>query len=126
MFTNPYRPQANGLCERTNQTIEGILRTLIRDNGKQWDNDLAFALMAYRATPHSTTGFSPNMMVYGKENSMQCDIMYGQKGAVSNRQHGCSCEYVDKLRTNMVSAYVRARQIMGIAANRRRHCNKIL
>ncbi len=46
-FTTPYRPQANGLCERTNQTIEGILRTLIRDNTKQWDNDLAFALMAY-------------------------------------------------------------------------------
>ncbi len=26
-FTTPYRLQANGLCERTNQTIEGILRT---------------------------------------------------------------------------------------------------
>ncbi len=47
MFTTPYRPQANGLCECTNQTIEGILRTLIRDNRKQWDNDLVFALMAY-------------------------------------------------------------------------------
>ncbi len=57
MFTTPYRPQDNRLCECTNQTIEGILSTLIRDNRKQWDNGLAFALMAYRATPHSTTGF---------------------------------------------------------------------
>ncbi len=31
----------NRLCESTNQTIEGILRTLIRDNRKQRDNDLA-------------------------------------------------------------------------------------
>ncbi len=119
-FTTPYRPEANGLCESTNQTIEGILSTLIRDNRKQWDNDLAFALMAYRATPHSTTGFSPNMVVYGNENSIPCDIMYGQTGAVYNIQHCCFCEYVDNLRINMVSAYVRAHQIMGIAANRQR------
>ncbi len=76
--------------------------------------------MAYRATPYSTTVFSPNMMVYGKGNSMPCDIIYGQTGAVYNRQHCCFCEYIDKLRTNMVSAYVHARQTMGIAANRQK------
>ncbi len=106
-FTNPYRPQASGLCERTNQTIEGIFRTLIKGNRKQWDNDLAFALMAYLATPHSTTGFSPIMKVYGKENSMPCDIMYGQRGAVYNRQHGCFCEYVDKLRYRPMFVHVK-------------------
>ncbi len=62
IFITPYWPQANGLCECTNQTIEDILRTLIRDNRKHWDNDLDCALMAYQATPHSTTGFSPNMI----------------------------------------------------------------
>ncbi len=76
--------------------------------------------MAYRATPHSTTGCSPNMLVCDRENSMPCGIMYEQKGAVYNRQHGCFCEYVDKLRKSMVAAYVRARQTMGIPANRQR------
>ncbi len=60
------------------------------------------------------------MMVYGKENSMPCDIMYGQTGAVYNRQYSCFCEYVNKLRTNTVSAYVRGWQAMGIAANSQR------
>ncbi len=46
-FTTPYQPQVNGLCECTNQTIEGILKTLVRENRIHWDNDLAFALMAY-------------------------------------------------------------------------------
>ncbi len=45
----------------------------------QWDNDLAFGLTAYQAIPHSTTGFSPNMMVYGRENLMPCDIMYSRQ-----------------------------------------------
>ncbi len=80
-----------------NQTIKKILKTLIHDNRRQWDNDLAFALMAYRATPHSTTGFSPNMLVYDRENSMPCDILYGQIGAVYNRQHSYFYEYVNKL-----------------------------
>ncbi len=81
--------------------------------------------MAYRATPRSTTGFSPNMLVYGRENSMPCDIMYGQTGAVYNRQHSSFCEYVDKLQNNMVASYVRAHQTMGTAAKRQRiyHCN---
>ncbi len=51
---------------------------------------------------------------------MPYDIMYGQTGAVYNRQHSCFCEYGDKLRTNMVATYVRAHQTMGIAANRQR------
>ncbi len=76
--------------------------------------------MAYRATLHSTTGFSPNMLVYSRENSIPCDIMYGQTGAVYNRQHSCFCEYIDKLRTNMVEVYIRACQTMGTAANRQR------
>ncbi len=74
--------------------------------------------MACRATPHPTTGFSPNMLVYGRENSMPSDVMYGQTGAVFNRQHSCFCEYVDKLRINMVAAYVRACQTMGTEANK--------
>ncbi len=56
------------------------------------------------------------MLVYGRENSMPCDIMYSQTGAVYNRQHGCFCEYIAKLKT----AYVHACQTMSIAANRQR------
>ncbi len=51
---------------------------------------------------------------------MPCDIMYNQSGGVYNRQHSSSCEYIDKIRTNMVAAYVHACQTMGIAANRQR------
>ncbi len=94
MFTTPYNPQANRLCEHSNQTIENILKALVRNNRTQWDNDLAFAGMAYWATPHST-GFSPNILVYGREYLMPCNIMYGQTGAVYNRQHSCFCEYLD-------------------------------
>ncbi len=44
--------------------------------------------------------------------------MYVQTGNVYNRQHSCFCEYVNKLRTNMVTTYVHAHQSMGMATNR--------
>ncbi len=51
MFTSPYQPKANGLCDRINQNIKNILKTLVRDNRTHWDNCLFFALMAYELLP---------------------------------------------------------------------------
>ena len=34
-----------------------------------------FIAMAYRATPHESTGFSPNFMMDGRELSMPVDVM---------------------------------------------------
>ncbi len=73
--TNPYRPRSNGLAERSNQTIEKLLRCLIRDNRCEWDLHLQSALMAYRATPHASTGCTPNLLMFGNENNMPLDLL---------------------------------------------------
>ena len=65
-LTAPYRPQSNGLCERTNQTAENILRATVSQFGTEWDQHLDFAMMAYRAIPHSSTGYTPNMLATGR------------------------------------------------------------
>jgi len=122
-FSSPYRPKSNGLCERTNQTIEGILRSMIRDKRNEWDQALPFAMMAYRATPQTSTSFTPNMLVFGRENIMPADIMFGQTGMRVPHAHDCYCEYVDWLRKAMVDSYVRARYIMGLAAERQKACH---
>jgi len=90
--------------------------TLGNGNREDWDLALPYAMMAYRATPHTTTGYTPNMLVYGREATMPSDILYGQTGVVNRKVHGCYCAYVDWLRNTMINAYVVARQRMGIAA----------
>jgi hypothetical protein len=104
-FITPYRPKGNGLCERTNGTIETILKCMIREQRHEWDIALPYALMAYRSTPHSSTNLSPNMMVYGRESTMPCDIMYGNMTNKIPRSHACYCAYVDDLRSKMVNSY---------------------
>ena len=61
------RPQSDGMCERFNHTIQNMLSTALTDHVFDWDEVLPFLLMAYRASRHESTGFSPNKMLYGKE-----------------------------------------------------------
>ncbi|KAL5475937.1 hypothetical protein EMCRGX_G025817 [Ephydatia muelleri] len=35
--TSPYHPQTDGLIERFNQTLKGMLRKIVQDEGKDWD-----------------------------------------------------------------------------------------
>lgn len=53
--SSPRHPQGNGLVERTVQTIKRLLKKSTPNTG----NDFYLALLAYRSTPHESTGISP-------------------------------------------------------------------
>ncbi len=113
----PYRPQSNGIYERMNQTIENIIKCAVRDERSTWDKSLHFVMMAYHATPQTSTGFTPNMLVTGKETNMPFDLIYS---SLNSRRHlnnyECFCSYVEDLRNSMVNAYFRTRKCLGNAA----------
>lgn len=66
----------HGMVERFNQTLETMLSAYVSDNHKDWDRQLLYVMMAYRATEHETTGFSPNMLILGRETSTPLDLVY--------------------------------------------------
>ncbi len=98
-FTMPYRPQSNGLCEHMNQTIENIIKCTVREDWINWDKSLDLVMMAYRSTPQTSTGFTLNMLVRGKETNMPVDLIYGSPNS-RRRLHNydCYCNYVEDLR----------------------------
>ena len=59
----PQWPQANGETERFMRTIKKV----IRGNKRNWKQELYKRLLAYRATPHSTTGVSPASVIFGRD-----------------------------------------------------------
>ncbi|XP_041945156.1 uncharacterized protein LOC121707019 [Alosa sapidissima] len=64
--TTPYHPQTDGLVERYNQTLKGMLRKYVSANGKDWDRWLPYLLFAYREVPQASTGFAPFELLYGR------------------------------------------------------------
>jgi hypothetical protein len=107
--TTYYRPQSDGLVENLNQTLKGIIQRMIIDQPKDWDEHLQLATMAYRATPHSSTGYSPNQMMLGREVLLPIDLLVGPAPGESDT-FLCSTEYVQWLQNTFRKAHARARE----------------
>ncbi|MCO5581996.1 hypothetical protein L7F22_035886 [Adiantum nelumboides] len=65
--STPYYPQSNGLVEKANGIIIGIIRKMVKNKTKLWDDFLDGALCAYRTTYKEGTEFTPFHLVYGQE-----------------------------------------------------------
>ncbi|XP_048357553.1 uncharacterized protein LOC125435398 [Sphaerodactylus townsendi] len=64
--TTAYHPQSNGLTERFNGTLKGMLRTYVDSHPQDWDEKLPQLLFAYREVPQESTGFSPFELMFGR------------------------------------------------------------
>ena len=53
-----------------------MLIAYVNETQTDWDEHLPYVLMAYRATEHSSTNMTPNLMFYGTENRMPIDLLY--------------------------------------------------
>ena len=62
-----YHPQCDGMVERFNRTLKGMLRKHAARFGMQWDTYLHGVLWAYRNTPHESTGEKPSFLLYGHD-----------------------------------------------------------
>jgi len=58
---------SNGLAERVHGVLHVSIAHYIVSSGTNWDLVVPFFLMAYRATPHSTTVYSPFYLTHGRE-----------------------------------------------------------
>ena len=62
-YTTPLWPRANGEVERQNRSLLKSIRAAHAE-GKNWREELNKFLLAYRSTPHLTTGKSPAKLLF--------------------------------------------------------------
>ena len=62
----PLWPQANGEVERQNRSLLKRIR-IAHSSGRDWKTDLQTYFLAYRSTPHNTTGMSPAELLFGRK-----------------------------------------------------------
>nr|GEV91043.1 RNA-directed DNA polymerase [Tanacetum cinerariifolium] len=74
-FSSSHHPQTYGQTEVVNRSLGNLLRSLIRDNAKQWDFILLQAEFAYKRSVNRTTGKSSLEVVYGWNSITPMDLV---------------------------------------------------
>ncbi|KAK4517547.1 uncharacterized protein ATC70_000887 [Mucor velutinosus] len=74
-LTSAFHPRTNSKVERYNGVIKQMLRKYVNGAIHRWDDFVNAALWASRIRVHSTTGFSPYYLVYGREPRLPGDVL---------------------------------------------------
>lgn len=72
--TSPYHPSSNGEAERFVQTFKRALKAGSRETGTV-EQKLCRFLLAYRSSPHCTTGVSPAELFLGRPVRTRLDLL---------------------------------------------------
>jgi transposase InsO family protein len=65
--TSSYHAAFNGMVERLHCSLHSGLSHYVNASHKNWDEVVPYYLMSHRATPHTTTGYSPFYLLHGRE-----------------------------------------------------------
>ena len=118
--TTAYKPSTNGVVERFHRTLNSMLGKVVSDSQRDWDEKLPLVMAAYRASPHNSTGFSPNRLFLGRENRMPLDLLMGLPPEERNDESNVD-DYVANQQEIAESAYRIAREQLRTAAQRRKN-----
>jgi transposase InsO family protein len=72
--TTPYHAQSDGLVERFNSTLQTMLKAVVNEERNDWDDHLNWVVMAYRSSVHESTGCTPHLLLFGREQTMPLDL----------------------------------------------------
>jgi len=103
--TTPFHPRSDGQTKRANRTILQMLRTSIDAQPESWPDRVPALLAAYRVTPHSVTGISPNMAMMGREILLPASLIVQPP----EEPVGVTTSFAAEFRQNMRNAHASVR-----------------
>ena len=116
--TTPYHPQGDPQPERFNRTLLSMLATLGHEKKRSWSQHIPYVVHAYNSTKCDSTGYSPYLLMFGREARLPVDLCFGTSpDGTGDRHHS---RYVEKLKGDLQEAY----QLASQAADKTHQRNK--
>ena len=119
--TSVRNPKGNSQAEKFNKTLVRMIKAYLKGEQENWDSNLGCLVAAYRATPHSSTGLSLNIMMLGREVRIPAELKSGVTGDVDGNMVTSYGEYVNWLRDRMQVAHEIARSHLQSAARHHKY-----
>nr|KAG5692917.1 hypothetical protein BaRGS_031421 [Batillaria attramentaria]KAG5699313.1 hypothetical protein BaRGS_004250 [Batillaria attramentaria] len=115
--TSAYHPMGNGMTERFNRTLLGMLGTLEADKKTQWHKYVAPLVHAYNCTKHEGTGYAPYFLMFGRHPRLPVDLVFGLNRNDDSRNH---TTYVTELKRRLQESYKMAASAAETAQDRQK------
>ncbi|KAK1586319.1 hypothetical protein Q3G72_001248 [Acer saccharum] len=93
-FSSAYHPQTDGQTEVVNKSLGNLLRCLVGENTRAWDQKLSQAKFAHNHAINRSTGFSPFQVVYSVLPRGSLDLLPLPN---KTRIHGKAGDFVEHL-----------------------------
>lgn len=100
--TTPYHAMGNGMTEKFNQTLINMLKTLDRQEKRNWKAHVAPLVHAYNASRHASTKYAPFVLMFGRQPRLPIDLLLNSPGESQEQSHS---KYVETLKRNLQNAY---------------------
>ncbi|MGH0130392.1 UNVERIFIED_CONTAM: hypothetical protein FKN15_009195 [Acipenser sinensis] len=101
--TSPYHPEGDPQPERFNRTLLNMLGTLEKCKKIQRSQHVSYLVHAYNCTKNEATGFSPYLLMFGREARLAVDICFGVSPDGAGPE--TYLQYVKKLKQELQDAY---------------------
>lgn len=111
-----YRPCSNGVIEKFNATLQKMIHSFINKNVNEWDMYIGILLSAYRSMTHPATGFTPNMMMLGREVFLPNQILF----PFPENHAFETTEYVKQLKSHLEDIFHIARKNLKSSAQQQK------
>ena len=102
--TSGYHPQTDGLVEKFNSTLQGMISKASDKNPTEWDKQLPLLLFAYRSVVQESTKESPFFLLYDRDPRLPTGTILGQ----SRTTYLCDAE---DYRTELFISLTKAQQL---------------
>ena len=98
-----------------------MIKAYLKGEQEDWDLNLGCLAAAFRATPSASSGFTPNMLMLGREVRIPAELRSGHVGDSEDLSIKSYGEYVSWLRERLQTAHDIAREHLGNVAKRHKY-----